>query len=79
MKTFTLRACTDIAKKIEGLNEDADELEEVSQERKGVILRMYDVKSMFTALPRDQILKAVDDLFELVGNRDGDVMQKAGG
>jgi hypothetical protein len=69
LKTFTLRACTDIAKKIEGFNEDADELEEVSQERKGMILRMHDVKSMFTALPRDQILKAVDDLFELVGQQ----------
>ena len=26
---------------------------------------MYDVKNMFTALPRDQILKAVDELFEM--------------
>ena len=30
-----------------------------------MVLRMYDVKNMFTALPRDQILKAVDELFEM--------------
>ena len=38
-------------------------------EKKGVVLRMYDVKNMFTALPRDQILKAVDELFEMTKGR----------
>ena len=40
-----------------------NELEQSTGEKKGMILRMYDVKNMFTALPRDQILKAVDELF----------------
>ena len=44
LKTFTLRACTDIGKKIGELNDVANELEEVSQECKEMDLRMYDVK-----------------------------------
>ena len=41
----------------------------VTGEEKGMVLRMYDVKNMFAALPRKQILKAVDELFEMTKGR----------
>ena len=46
------------------------ELEENTGGKKDMVLRMYDVeKHMFTALPREQILKAVDELFEMTKGR----------
>ena len=45
------------------------ELEENTGGKKDMVLRMYDVKNMFTALPRKQILKAVDELFEMTKGR----------
>ena len=32
---------------------------------RALVMRMNDVKSMFTALPREEILKAVNSLFEV--------------
>ena len=52
-----------------GWNETVNELEQSTGEKKGMILRMYDVKNMFAALPRKQILKAVDELFEMTKGR----------
>ena len=46
---------------IVGWNETVNEPEQNTGEKKGMVLRMYDVKNMFTALPRKQILKAVDE------------------
>ena len=69
LKTYTLRTCTDIGRMMLGWNETVNELEQNTGEKKGMVLRMYDVKNMFTALPRDQILKAVDELFEMTKGR----------
>ena len=50
-------------------NETANEREENTGEKKGMVLRMYDFKNLFTTLPRKQILKAVDELFEMTKGR----------
>ena len=90
LKTYTLRTCTDIGRRIGEWNETVNELEENTGGKKGMILRMYDVidvleentggqkgmilrrydvQNMFTAPPREQILKAVDELFEMPKGR----------
>ena len=69
MRTFTLRACTDIAGKLKGINDEVDEMEMEDGNRRELVLRMYDVKSMFTALPRTEILESVDKLIALAGEQ----------
>jgi hypothetical protein len=60
LKTYTLRTCTDIRRRIVEWNETVNELEANTGEEKGMV---------FTAFPRKQILKAVDELFEMTKGR----------
>ena len=46
-----------------------DSMETADGQRRGLKLRMYDVKSMFTALPRTEILRAVDGLLALAAEQ----------
>ena len=65
LETFTLKTCTDLGKTLIHINDSVQKMEEGDGRSRALVMRMNDVKSMFTALPRDEILKAVDSLFEL--------------
>ena len=69
LNNFTLRACTDLAESLKGINNEMDSMETADGQRRGLKLRMYDVKSMFTALPRTEILRAVDGLLALAAEQ----------
>ena len=58
-----------IAGKLKGINDEVDEMEMEDGNRKELVLRMYDVKSMFTALPSTEILESVDKLIALAGEQ----------
>ena len=65
LETFTLKTCTDLGKSLIQINDSVRKMEDGDGRSRALVMSMNDVKSMFTALPRDEIRKAIESLFEL--------------